>query len=180
MVRAVPEDYSHELSRASRGVHAAKILGLLASALLAGCAVLQSSDPLTIDVANIEPLPGEGLELRMAVTIRIQNPNDAPVEYTGAALSLDLNGRNLASGVSPVVGSVPRYGETTFTVPVTISAFDMVRQVFGFIEADARGEVRYRVRGKLEGGIFGSRRFVDEGTVRLPRRPAAVGTPPTR
>lgn len=161
-------------------MHVARVLRLLAPVLLAGCAVLPNSDPLTIDVANIEPLPSEGLELRMAVTIRIQNPNDAPVEYTGAALSLDLNGRNLASGVSPAVGTVPRYGETTFTVPVTISAFDMVRQVFGFIEADARGEVRYRVRGKLEGGIFGSRRFVDEGTVQLPRQPAGASAPPTR
>lgn len=145
------------------------VLAVIASWLMAGCAGLPARDPLTIDVANIEPLPSEGLELRLAVTVRIQNPNDAPVEYTGAALSLDLNGRNLASGVTPVVGTVPRYGETTFTVPVTISAFDMMRQVFGFIEANAQGEVRYRVRGKLEGGFFGSRRFTDEGTLRLPQ-----------
>lgn len=155
-------------------------LPLLALTLLAGCAGLPNRDPLTIDVANIEPLPGEGLELRMAVTIRIQNPNDAPIEYTGAALSLDLNGRKLASGVSPAVGTVPRYGETTFTVPVTISAFDMVRQVFSFIEADARGEVRYRVRGKLEGGFFGSRRFTDEGSIVLPQGPADAGNPRVR
>jgi LEA14-like dessication related protein len=145
-----------------------RALSLFAS-LLAGCATLPNADPLTIDVVGIEPVPSEDLELRLAVTIRIQNPNDAPVEYTGAALSLDLNGRNLASGVTPTVGVVPRYGETTFVVPVTISAFDMVRQVFGFVEADARGEVRYRVRGKLEGGLFGSRRFVDEGTLQLPQ-----------
>lgn len=147
---------------------------MLALSLLTGCATLPNSDPLSIDVAGIEPLPSEGLELRLAVTIRIQNPNDAAVEYSGAALSLDLNGRNLASGVSDTVGTVPRYGETTFTVPVTISAFDMVRQVFGFIEADERGEVSYRVRGKLEGGLFGTRRFSDEGSMQLPNRP----TPP--
>lgn len=150
-----------------------RALALLATSMAAGCAILQAADPLTIDVVNIEPLPGEGMELRLAVTIRIQNPNDVPVEYTGAALSLDLNGRSLASGVTPTVGTVPRYGEAVFTVPVTISAFDMVRQVLGFIEADARGEVRYRVRGKLEGGLLGSRRFSDEGTMVLPRPPGA-------
>jgi LEA14-like dessication related protein len=141
---------------------------------LAGCASFPMSDPLMVGVAGIEPLPGEGLELRLAVTVRVQNPNDVAVEYTGAALSLDLNGRNLASGVSDRVGTVPRYGETTFTVPVTISAFDMMRQVFGFIEADARGEVRYRVRGKLEGGWFGTRRFSSEGTMRLPTPPSGA------
>lgn len=71
---------------------------LLAAVILTGCASLPNRDPLVIDVAGIEPLPSEGLELRLAVRVRIQNPNDAPVEYTGAALSLDLNGRRLASG----------------------------------------------------------------------------------
>jgi LEA14-like dessication related protein len=112
--------------------------------------------------------------MRPSVTVRIQNPNDAAVEYTGAALTLDLNGRRLASGVSDRVGTVPRYGETTFTIPVTISAFDMMRQVFGFMEADARGEMRYRVRGKLEGAWFGTRRFEDEGSLTLPDRRGAA------
>lgn len=155
-----------------RSAHALLFLGAVC---LAGCASLPTSDPLTVTVAGIEPLPGEGLELRLAVTVRVQNPNDVAVEYTGAALSLELNGRNLASGVSDRVGTVPRYGETTFTVPVTISAFDMMRQVFGLMEADARGEVRYRVRGKLEGGWFGTRRFSSEGSMQLPDR-----RPPTR
>jgi len=141
--------------------------------VLSACASFPNSDPLVVQVAGIEPLPGEGLEMRLSVTVRVQNPNDAAVEYTGAALTLDLNGRRLASGVSDRVGTVPRYGETTLTIPVTISAFDMVRQVFGFMEADARGEVRYRVRGKLEGGLFGTRRFEDEGSLRLPDRRGA-------
>jgi hypothetical protein len=136
---------------------------------------MANRDPLNIDVAGIEPLPGEGLELRLAVTIRVQNPNDLPLEYTGAALSVDLNGRRLATGVSDAVGTVPRYGESVFTIPVTISAFNMARQVLGFTTADDPNEVRYRVRGKLEGGLFGTRRFTDAGSFNLPTRaqPAA-------
>src|SRR5262249_54344373 len=67
---------------------------------LTGCATLSQQDPLSVGVAGIEPLQGEGLELRLAIRVRIQNPNDAPIEYTGAALTLELNGRRLASGVS--------------------------------------------------------------------------------
>jgi hypothetical protein len=148
---------------------AAALLAVSAAALALGsCASLPNRDPLGIDVAGVEPLPGEGLELRLAVKIRIQNPNDVAVEYTGAALSLDLNGRRLASGVSDQVGTVPRYGETVFTVPVTISALNMARQVLGFVNAQNETEVPYRVRGKLEGGLFGTRRFTDEGTFELP------------
>jgi Late embryogenesis abundant protein len=65
------------------------------------------------------------------------------------------------------VGTVPRYGETVFTVPVTISAFNVARQVLGFMNGASTGEVSYRVRGKLEGGLFGTRRFSDDGTFRL-------------
>ena len=147
-----------------------KTVLLVLLGLTAGCVTLPNSDPLTVDVAGVEPLPGEGLELRLNVRVRIQNPNDAPVEYNGAALSLDLNGRSLASGVSDTVGTVPRYGEAVLTIPVTISAFNMARQVLGFASVREQNEVRYRVRGKLEGGLFGTRRFSAEGTFQLPRR----------
>ena len=146
-------------------------IALLALVMLtaAACASLPNRDPLTVTVAGVEPLPGEGMELRLAVQVRVQNPNDLPVEYTGAALVLDLNGRRLASGVTDSIGTVPRYSEAVFTIPVTISAFDMARQVFGFMNAGDANEVRYRVRGKLEGGLFRTRRFSDEGTFALPQ-----------
>jgi len=142
---------------------------LLSPLILAGCAALPNRDPLSIDVAGIEPLPGEGLELRLAVRVRIQNPNDTAIEYSGAALNLDLNGRKLASGVSDAMGVVPRYGEAVLEIPVTISALDMARQALSFSNTrDDRRDVSYTVRGKLEGGWFGTRRFRDEGTFELP------------
>jgi len=149
-------------------VRGAASLALIASLAAAGCATLPSSDPLSITVAGIEPLPGEGLELRLAVQVRIQNPNDASIDYTGAALNLDLNGRKLASGVSDAIGTVPRYGEAVLTIPVTISAIAMARQALGFANAPNERNVSYRVRGKLEAGLFGTRRFEDEGTFELP------------
>jgi hypothetical protein len=68
------------------------------------------------------------------------------------------------------MGAVPRYGETVLTIPVTISAFNMARQVIGFATGASEHEIRYRVRGKLEGGLFGTRRFSDEGSFTLPER----------
>jgi hypothetical protein len=142
---------------------------LLLAACLPGCAALSNRDPLSIDVAGIEPLPGEGLELRLAVRVRIQNPNDTPIEYSGAALNLDFNGRKLASGVTDAMGTVPRYGEVVLEIPVTISALNIARQVIGFTNTrDERRDVSYSVRGKLEAGAFGTRRFTDEGTFELP------------
>lgn len=79
--------------------------GLLILALSA-CTLLPNRDPLTISVAGIDPLPGQGLELRMAVKLRVQNPNETAIDYSGVALDLDVNGRLLASGVSNQHGSI--------------------------------------------------------------------------
>jgi LEA14-like dessication related protein len=145
-----------------------------ATALLAGglcsCTTLSpNGDPLTVSVAGVEPLEGEGFELRLAVKVRITNPNDAPVEYNGVALTLELNGKKFGTGASGDSGTVPRYGDTIVTIPISVGAFNMARQVLGFLNGgDATKAVQYAVHGKLEGGLFGTKRFSDKGTFELP------------
>jgi LEA14-like dessication related protein len=135
---------------------------------LTGCAAFFKHDPLNVLVAGIQPLPGEGLELRMAVKLRVQNPNDRPLDYDGIALELEINGRNLASGVSDASGTIPRFGETVLSVPMTISAFSAARQALGLAEHIGMDEVPYVLRGKLAGGrTFGTQRFVEKGTLDL-------------
>ncbi len=140
---------------------------LLALTLLSGCAAFSQRDPLNIQVAGIEPLPGEGLELRLAVKLRLQNPNDSEIDYNGVALDLEVNGRRLASGVSAQSGRVTRFGETVLTVPVTISAFSAARQALGVAEAGGMQQVPYVLRGKLAGGLLGTVRFTEKGTFDL-------------
>jgi len=110
---------------------------------------------------------GEGLEVRMAVKLRIQDPNDAPVTYDGVALTLELRGLDFASGVSDAQGSVPRFGETVLVVPVTVSAFAMARQAYMFAMGD-RSKVTFVARGKLAGSGFGGVRFESKGEFDLP------------
>ncbi|RQH07132.1 LEA type 2 family protein [Paraburkholderia dinghuensis] len=135
---------------------------------LSGCAGLGGQEPLRVSVAGIEPLKGEGLEMRFNVKLRIQNPNDAPVEYSGVSLQLDLNGQSFASGVSDEHGVVPRFGETVINVPLTVPAFSAVRQAFAIVGSTQTGNVPYVIHGRLAGGIGGGTRFVDEGKLSLP------------
>ena len=149
--------------------HVRHALLALLMIILGGCALFTPRDPLNVQLAGVQPLPGEGLELRMAVKLRVQNPNDTPLAYNGIALDLDVNGRRLASGVSNQQGSVPRFGETLLSVPMTLSAFNALRQVLGLVEPDSLEQVPYVLRGKLAGGAFGTRRFVEKGTLDLTR-----------
>ena len=54
---------------------------LLAVTLVVGCAGLARQDPVQAYVVGVEPLQGEGLELRMLVKLRVQNPNDTPSAF---------------------------------------------------------------------------------------------------
>ncbi|ERH53382.1 LEA type 2 family protein [Pseudomonas chengduensis] len=147
------------------------LVALLAAGLSA-CASLSNRDPLRVDLVGLEPLPGQGLEVRFAVKLRVQNPNDSAVSFNGMALDLDVNGQPLASGVSDQSGSVPRFGETVLSVPVSISAFSVMRQAWGVAGYQPGQEVPYMLRGKLADGLFGTRRFSDSGILNWPQPPS--------
>jgi LEA14-like dessication related protein len=139
-----------------------------------GCATLQGDDPVQVTVAGIEPLQGEGMELRLTVKLRVQNPNDTPIDYRGVAVTMDVQGKTFASGVSDSSGTVPRFGEAVIAVPVSISAFRMVRQAMDLANHD--GRIAYEMKGKLSGSLFGTKRFATRGELDL--SPAQSPTPP--
>ena len=143
-------------------------LALLLTLGLCGCTLLAPRDPLQIDLAGLEPLPGQGLEMRFMLKLRVQNPNEAAIDYNGVALDLEVNGRPLAAGVSDQQGSIPRFSETVLTVPVSVSAFSVLRQTLGLSQTQRLNNLPYVLRGKLAGGLFGTMRFVDRGTLDLP------------
>lgn len=145
-----------------------------AALILAGCVSLMRVDPLQVTVAGIEPLPSEGLELRMLVKLRVQNPNDAPLAYDGVYLKLDVLDKTFATGVSDATGTVPRFGEAVIAVPVTVSVLRMVRHALGMLDGRPMEKVTYSLSGKLNGPVFAVARFTSEGEIDL----RTVMTPP--
>ncbi|KUZ15178.1 Water stress and hypersensitive response domain-containing protein [Burkholderia diffusa] len=141
---------------------------------LGGCAGL-TREPVSVTVAGLDPLAGQGLEMRFSLKLRVQNPNDAPIEYDGISVALELNGTPFASGVSDRSGVVPRFGEAVIDVPVSVSAFAAARQAWNLPGAAAGGELPYALRGRLAGGVLGTVRFSDAGTLRMPAMPGWGG-----
>lgn len=144
---------------------------LLVAALFAfgGCASLPDRDPVQVTVAGLESLPGEGMEVRMLVKLRVQNPNPSQIDFTGAYVKLDVLGKTFATGVSDQGGVVPAFGEAIVAVPVTVSVLRMVRQVTGMLDGKPVDKVTYELSGKLSGGLFGTERFSAAGEFQLPR-----------
>ena len=151
-------------------------LFLLAAAMLAlgGCASMPDKDPIQVTVAGIESLPGEGMEVRMLVKLRVQNPNEAPINFNGAYVKLDVLDKTFASGVTDQGGTVPAFGETVVAVPVTVSVLRMVRQVVGMLDGKPIEKITYEMSGKLSGGMFNTERFSARGDFELPKSAPAT------
>jgi predicted small secreted protein len=142
-----------------------------ASTLLSSCATVPGRDPVQVTVADIESLPGEDLELRM-VKLRVQNPNDAPVEYDGVYVKLEVLDKTFATGVSDEHGSIPRFGESLISVPVTVSMLRMAVYALRMLDGRSVDKIHYKLDGKLDGPTFGSTRFQAQGEFVLPSAPS--------
>ena len=148
---------------------------ILLALFISGCATLTGRDAPNVRVVGLEPLPSEGMEVRFALKLRVQNPNDYALSYDGLSVNLELEGRGLASGVSDVAGQIPRFSDAVIDVPVTISAFSVVRQLLALAQnAQEEGgglnkPIAYSLSGKLGSSNAGDgvKRFSDKGELGL-------------
>jgi len=136
--------------------------------LFGGCATLQFREPIDVNLVGVEPLQGEGLEFRMLLKLRIQNPNDVSLDYNGVSIRMDVQGKRFATGVSDTLGSIPRFGEAIVEVPVSISVFGIARQAVGVVRNEYRGKIPYEISGKFAGSAIDSVRFKSQGEFTLP------------
>ncbi len=148
--------------------HIRQLLIIVSLIGLTACAGLGLREPLKVSVAGLEPLPSEGLEARFAVRLRVQNPNDTAFDYDGVALELQLADIDFGSGVSNQHGSIPGYGETVITVPVTVPFLAIVRQLVTLTGDEQGKKISYRLRGHLGGVGLGDMHFDTHGELLLP------------
>lgn len=144
------------------------IVPALAALLLGGCATMPNYDPPDVTVAGIEQMQGEGMEVRLLVKLRVQNPNDQAIDYDGVSVKLEVFDKTFATGVTDVAGSVPRFGESVIAVPVTVSVLRMVRNFLGVLDGKSISSIPYVMSGKLNTGVFSAFRFQSKGEIAMP------------
>jgi len=131
--------------------------------LLGGCAGFLLREPLRVQVADVQSLDSQGMELRFLCLLRIQNPNEQPLDFDGIVVDLEVRGVAFASGVSETQGTIPRFGEILASVPVSASAMSLARVLFGMF-GEQRPRLDYRMTGRIGGAPFTS-----SGELTLPR-----------
>ncbi|WP_373499228.1 LEA type 2 family protein [Desulfococcus sp.] len=142
---------------------------LAAAGILGGCAALgKRLETPRISLSRIEVESATFFEMVMGVTLRIFNTNDVPLTLKGADVSLEVNGKAFARGVSPIETTLPAYGTTLVPMTLYSSTMDMVE---GFVKMKNRDALKYRVYGsvRIEGGFLlpSSLPFSSEGELSL-------------
>src|SRR5207244_12173889 len=112
--------------------------------------------------------PTDSVAVGERVVLRVQNPNDAALDFDGISIELEVRGSPFATGVSDERRSVPRFGEIVISVPVSVSALAVVRQAIGLATSE-RPIVDYTLHGRLAGTRFGGLRFESKGEIDVPK-----------
>jgi LEA14-like dessication related protein len=137
--------------------------------LTAGCSFfVPKLETPKLSVVNVEMQKSDLWEQRMKVRMRVANPNDRPIPVKGLTVTLDVQGQELAHGVSGASFNVPALGEAEFDMNMTANMAGALLKLLG-ANNQIKDEVEYRVRGKLSlsEGMMRSIPFEDRGTFRL-------------
>jgi LEA14-like dessication related protein len=144
-------------------------VSMVACALLGGCSLLVPKlETPQLSVVNVELQKSDLWEQRMKVRMRVVNPNDRPIPVKGLTCSLEVQGEELAHGVSGASFNVPALGEAEFDMNMTANMASALIKLLG--RGNSLGDqIEYRVKGKisLSEGILRSIPFEDNGSFRL-------------
>ncbi len=113
---------------------------------LAACTPSEFAEPPEVVLVSMVPMDVSLMEQRLAVTLRVRNPNNVPMSVDGLRFAIDVNGKGFAKGSSDKAVTVPRLGEADIEGTAHVSTTDLVRQVLG--APDAQG-LAYRMSGTL-------------------------------
>ena len=126
---------------------------------LVGCASMRHGmESPRINISNVTPREVTFFEQVFDLELRIQNPNDSPLEISGLAFDLELNDRRFATGVSKQSLFVDRLSSGVIRVEALTTLWGFIQQVAEYQRTKAP-RVAYRLKGNL---------FVSSPSFKLP------------
>jgi len=140
--------------------------------LMLGCAGLyQSMERPRINIANVMPREIKLFEQVFDLELRIQNPNDTPLEVNGLAFDLDLNDKRFATGVSNQSLVIDRLSSGVIHVEAITTLVGFLRQVAEYQQTQ-NPRLTYRIKGSIYSGSAGTKlHFDDSGEIKIPIEP---------
>jgi LEA14-like dessication related protein len=95
------------------------------------------------------------------------NPNRADLPLKGAAYTVHLEGREIVTGVTNDLPTIPGYGEAIVTLNATLNWLEGLGLINDLAQQPANG-VSYEIKVKLDVGmLMPAIRITDSGTLSL-------------
>ena len=140
--------------------------------LLFGCAALfQTMEPPRINIANVMARDIKLFEQVFDLELRIQNPNDTPLEVNGLAFDLELNDKRFATGVSNQSLVIDRLSSSVIHVEAITTLVGFLWQVAEYQQTQSP-RLSYRIKGSVYSGSAGTKlHFDDSGEIKIPIEP---------
>lgn len=130
--------------------------------LLSGCPTLiPEVDLPKISLESFRPLPSESAVPRFEIKLRIVNPNRQSFDIAGISYGVEIQGKELISGVTNEVPVLAAYFEEVVTLDAGLQGFQLVRLLAGAGKV-AGDSLDYRFTAKVDFNGFVPTQWVEE------------------
>ncbi len=135
---------------------------------LVGCASpTPDIDPPKVTLESLTPLPSEGGAPRFEIKLRIANPNKQSFDIAGISYGVEIQGKELMSGVTNDVPKLAPYSEEIVTLEAGLQLFQIVRLLAG-LGKDTGDSLDYRFSAKIDfNGFVPTQRIEETGSFTL-------------
>ena len=137
--------------------------------LLTGCASLTTQmDPPNVSLESFDSLPStEGGAPRFLIKLRVQNPNEQPLDIAGISYSVELVGTEVVTGVSKDVPVIEGYSEGVVSIEASLKLFQVLK-LLASLGRTQEEDLTYRFTAKIDfKGLVPTQRVEEEGQISL-------------
>jgi LEA14-like dessication related protein len=133
-----------------------------------GCAMLQPDlEEPRVEVAGLRMLPMENNTPEFEIDLRVINPNDHNLSLRGISYTINIEERDLVTGVANNLPEIPAYGEATITLTATLSVLEGIRLITDLLQRP-RDKLNYAFNAQLDlGAIMPDLTISETGVISL-------------
>lgn len=142
-----------------------------------GCAGLgKKMESPRINLAHISVQEFKTFETVFALKLRVFNPNDIPLVVKALDCDLEVNGNQMATGVTETETTIPALGTGLLDITIYASSLQIIARCLdglqGSVKDEGNGSIDYELSGHLHlgGQAFPTKiPFTEKGTLSMDR-----------